>query len=195
MKKHFMEPLKAFDERALQISNTFEDLKVRQVEVKEKLDKLSKKPSLENISASKLLSGNVKTFSTEKEDLEDELKHINNFIESTSQLGGVAAICKTDEEMERLALELVESLKLQLKDAAKKKADLENRYEKILSEIALARKEREDFEKEWEQVKEVQARIMRRTNVPIIQEAVTYYSLSKPRTYQHIDKATTINEG
>lgn len=192
---HFIKPLQAFDERATQILDTFEDLKIRQAELREKLDTLSKKPNLNNISAAKLMSGNVKNFSTEKEDLEEELKHINNFIESTNQLGGVAAICKTDAEMERLGQELVESLKLQLKDAEKKKTNLENRYKKILSEIAVLRKEREDFEAEWEQVKEVQARIMRRTNVPIIQEAVTYYSLSKPRTYQHIDKATTINEG
>ncbi|PGA71748.1 hypothetical protein [Bacillus pseudomycoides] len=177
-----------FDRRIKEISKSFKQLEERKEQLQDKIQNYKfNSASEKRINIVDLLKGNLRQNNTDYAELENELESIEKFIGNTQKLGGISSLYKTDAELETLGKELVSVISRQMKEAEKRRNDIEKRYEKIFSDLLAIEKEREDFSMERQKLVELVDRINKCTNVPMEFEVYKPYIFEKENVYKQFD--------
>ncbi|EOQ02275.1 hypothetical protein KOY_02264 [Bacillus cereus VDM021] len=177
-----------FDRRIKEISKSFKQLEERKEQLQDKIQNYKFNPASEKrINIVDLLKGNLRQNNTDYAELENELESIEKFIENTQKLGGISSLYKTDAELETLGKELVSVIARQMKEAEKRRNDIEKRYEKIFSDLLAIEKERENFSMERQKLVELVDRINKCTNIPMEFEVYKPYIFEKENVYKQFN--------
>lgn len=157
--------LDRFKARTQEIENQFEGLREKKAQLEKEIDEVKQDQNNSPVSVSRLFSNSLRGSKGKFYDLKEELEAINGFIETTNSMGGLSAVYKTDEQLEKLAVNLLSDIQTEVKNAVKFREGIEKRYENIISEIETAAEEQNQLNDKVQQFKGLLMIIEQRTNL------------------------------
>lgn len=157
-----------FLNRQREIERAFYKLHQRMVEIPEEIAEKNKERKLysSEITAEALLTGDPRQIKieTEYEKLVAEKKAVEQTINKVMSKGGIRNIFRTDKELDRLAVPVIEDLKKEAQVDAKKRMDIEKRYEKLIQEIITLDDEWKAFEEEGQKKRNLLSNVQNYTS-------------------------------
>lgn len=157
-----------FLNRQREIERAFYKLHQRMVEIPEEIGEKNKERKLysSEITAEALLTGDPRQIKieTEYEKLVAEKKAVEQTINKVMSKGGIRNIFRTDKELDRLAVPVIEDLKKEAQVDAKKRMDIEKRYEKLIQEIITLDDEWKAFEEEGQKKRNLLSNVQNYTS-------------------------------
>lgn len=182
----------AFLARYKEIEAAYLGLEEKQREIQDQLQNLRKEASKKvNFDSKKLLSGMKGESKIESQisGLNKELRSIRETLSEVRANGGLDAICKTDEDLEKLAAPLMDALKKEAKEDEKKRKSLEKRYEKLIEDVLQLEEERESFIREGDKKENILRLIHNSTDLEVdFSEIASKYRFEKAGAYAHLGR-------